>query len=101
MLDNYKPAKLNDPFPYNNSMVAEKKSVSSKFNDCFVDVGNTSAGEIHKSRFHFDLDHQRLTENQYFLRPLTNNEFVMLSEIYEKVSLDATKYFQPCNWNHP
>ena len=46
VVNNCKQTKLNDSFSYNNSIITDKKTISNKFNDYFVNIGSTLAAQI-------------------------------------------------------
>ena len=49
VINNCKQSKANESFSYNNSIITDKKIISDKFNDYFINVGKTLAAQIPKS----------------------------------------------------
>ena len=74
VINTCKPSKLNKSFSYNNSIITDKKTVSNKFNEYFVNVGKTLAAQIPMSgpSFHFYLS--EANKESIFLTPTDQQE---------------------------
>ena len=69
-----KPSKLNQSFSYNISKITDKKIVSNKFNDYFVNVGKTLAAQIPKSGPSFYTYLPEANRESIFLTPTDYQE---------------------------
>ena len=72
--NNCKQSKANAPFFYNNSVITDKKIISDKFNDYFINVGKTLAAQIPKSGPSFDKYFPEPNPKSIFLVPTNERE---------------------------
>ena len=72
--NNFKQSKANESFSYNNSIITEKKIMSDKFNDYFINVGKTLAAQIPKSGPSFDKYLPEPNPESIFLVPTNERE---------------------------
>ena len=74
VINNCKPSKLNESFTYNDTVITDKKTVSNKFNDYFVNVGKTLAEQIPKSGLSFRSYLPEANRESIFLTPTDQQE---------------------------
>ena len=74
VINNCKPSKLNESFTYNNTVITDKKTVSNKFNDYFVNVGKTLAEQIPKHGPSFRSYLPEANKESIFLTPTDQQE---------------------------
>ena len=74
VMNNCKPSKLNESFTYNNAVITDKKTVSNKLNDYFVNVGKTFAEQIPKSGPSFRSYLPEANRESIFLTPTDQQE---------------------------
>ena len=74
VVNNCKPSKLNESFSYKNSIITDKKIVSNKFNDYFVNVGKTLETQIPKSGPSFYTYLPEANKESIFLTPTDQQE---------------------------
>ena len=65
---------MNESFTYNNTIITDKKTVSNKFNDYFVNVGKTLAEQIPKSGPSFRSYLLEANKESIFLTPTDQQE---------------------------
>ena len=70
VIDNCKQSKLNESFSHNNSIITDKKIISDKCNDYFINVGKPLAAHIPKAGPSFD---------KYLLKPNPESIFLVLT----------------------
>ena len=74
VINNCKQSKANESFSYNNSIITDKKIISDKFNDYFINVGKTLAAQILKSCPSFDNYRPEPNPESIFLVPTNERE---------------------------
>ena len=74
VVNNCKQTKLNDSFSYDNSIITDKKTISNKFNDYFVNIGSTLAAQIPTSGPSFKRHLLEANTESIFLTPTDKQE---------------------------
>ena len=93
VINNCKPSKLNESFTYNNTVITDKKTVSNKFNDYFVNVGKTLAEQIPKSGPSFRSYLPEANKESIFLTPTDQQEI-------RNIMLNICWTHEPCYQGH-
>ena len=88
-INNCKQSKANESFSYNNSIITDKKIISDKFNDYFIDVGKTLPAQIPKSGPSFDKYLPEPNPESIFLVPTNERE---ISNIILNIKNSAPGY---------
>ena len=70
-----KSSKINDTFKYNNNITTDKNFIANKFNDYFVNVGNTLAASIPKEGPSY----------KFFLPPSNSNSIFLEATTYDEI----------------
>ena len=90
VINNLKQSKLNESFSNYNSIITDKKIISDKFNDYFINVGKTLAAQMPK----FGPSFEKYLPESIFLVP-TNDREISNTILNTKNSAQGIMEYQP------